>query len=68
MNTTQGVPGIAEQTGAVGVGVYDAPQGASSNAVKNTGSRPATEERFAADATVGDYQVHQNVDPYLQTP
>ena len=68
MNTTQGVPGIAEQTGAVGVGVYDAPQGASSNAVKNTGSRPATEERFAADATVGDYQVHQNVDPYLKTP
>lgn len=67
MNTTQGVPGIAEQTGAVSVGVYDAPQGASSNAVKNTGSRPAPEEKFAADATVGDYQVHQNVDPYLKT-
>lgn len=68
MNTTQGVPGIAEQTGAVSVGVYDATPGASSIAVKHTGPRPAPEKRFAANATVGDYQVHQNVDPYLKKP
>ncbi|WP_133298301.1 membrane-targeted effector domain-containing toxin [Pseudomonas sp. GL93] len=68
MNTTQGVPGIAEQTGAISVGVYDATPGASSVAVKHTGPRPAPEERLAANATVGDYQVHQNVDPYLKTP
>ncbi|MEX5508220.1 dermonecrotic toxin domain-containing protein [Pseudomonas paralactis] len=68
MNTTQGVPGIAEQTGAISVGVYDATPGASSVAVKHTGPRPAPEKRFAPDATVGDYQVHQNVDPYLKTP
>ena len=65
MNTTQGVPGIAEQTGAISVGVYDAPQGASSNAVRHTGPRPAPEGKFTANETVGDYQVHQNVDPYL---
>ncbi len=68
MNTTQGVPGIAEQTGAISVGVYDAKPGASSTAVKHTGPSPAPEERFARNATVGDYQVHQNVDPYLKTP
>ncbi|MEB0109575.1 membrane-targeted effector domain-containing toxin [Pseudomonas sp. MH9.3] len=66
MNTTQGVPGIAELTGGTGIGVYDAAPGGTSIAVQSAGQVPDPARRITLNDQVGDYQILQNVDAYLR--
>jgi len=64
MNTSRGVPGIAELTGTPGIGVYDSARGAPSVVHPSNGSRPDPNKRLSPDELVGDYQIHLNVDQY----
>ncbi|MGA9701664.1 dermonecrotic toxin domain-containing protein [Pseudomonas sp.] len=68
INTTQGVPGIAELTGGTGIGVYDAGRGASSVGKKSDTPHIDRGQRITLSDQVGDYQIYQNVDPYLKAP
>ena len=66
MNTSRGVPGIAELTGVPGIGVYDGARGSASVTRPTTGPRPDRQQRLGVNDVAGDYQIYQNVDEYLK--
>lgn len=61
MNTTQGVPGIAELTGGIGIGVYQKADIAQSVGLKVDKQRDTTARLSTKDDTAGDLQIQVKV-------
>lgn len=61
MNTSENVPGIAELTGGIGIGVYQKANIGESMARKSTAPKNPAAELSAADETAGDLQLDINV-------
>jgi len=61
MNTTEGVPGIAELTGGIGIGVYQKADIAQSVGLKAGKQRDTTARLSTTDDTAGDLQIQVKV-------
>ncbi|TFF14258.1 hypothetical protein EXW72_05465 [Pseudomonas sp. BCA14] len=58
MNTAEGVPGLAELTGAIGIGVFDNPGVAKSIGRKDTRQLPDPKKPLKAGDIPGDFQIY----------
>lgn len=58
MNTSEGVPGLAELTGAIGIGVFDRRNVQTSIGRRVIGRAPDPTQPIAADSVPGDLQIY----------